>query len=64
MEDVKAGTGVPAANGAPNNSDKAVKSVKYRVDVDCYWDSIYWHEDQVIELPADKKPPEVYFKKI
>lgn len=64
MEEVKAGAGAPAANGASNNSDKAAKTVKYRIDVDCYWDSIYWNEDQVVELPADKKPPEVYFKKI
>ena len=64
MDEVKAGASTPAANGAQNNSDKTAKTVKYRVDVDCYWDSIYWREDQVIELPSDKKPPEVYFKKI
>jgi hypothetical protein len=64
MAEEKAGTGTPAANGVQNNSEKAEKTVKYRVDVDCYWDSIYWFEDSVVELPADKKPPEVYFKKI
>lgn len=63
MNDVKAGAGTPAANGVHNNSETA-KTVKYRVDVDCYWDSRYWFEDKVVEIPADKKPPEVYFKKI
>lgn len=61
MEDGKAGAATPAANGVQNNSGK---SVKYRVDVDCYWNDIYWFEDEVIELPSDKKPPEVYFKKL
>lgn len=64
MSDVKAGTDTPAANGVQNNSEKTVKTVKYRVDVDCYWDNIYWFEDKVVEIPANKKPPEVYFKKI
>lgn len=64
MDEVKAGAGAPAVNGVQNNSEKTVKTVKYRVEVDCYWDSIYWFEDKVVEIPADKKPPEVYFKKI
>ena len=64
MDELKAGAGVLAANGAQNNSEKTVKTVKYRVDVDCYWDNIYCFEDKVVEIPADKKPPEVYFKKI
>jgi hypothetical protein len=63
MDEVKAGAGTTAANGV-QNTEKTGKTVKYKIDVDCYWDSIYWFEDSVVELPADKKPPEVYFKKI
>ncbi len=64
MDEMKAGTVTPTATGVQNNSDKTEKTVKYRVDVDCYWDGIYWFEDKVVEIPATKKPPEVYFKKI
>ena len=64
MDEVKAGAGAPAAKSAQDNSEKTEKTVKYRVDVDCYWDSILWREDRVVEIPANKKPPEEYFKKI
>ena len=64
MDEVKAGAGAPAAKSAQDNSEKTEKAVKYRVDVDCFWDDTYWVEDRVVEIPASKKPPEVYFKKI
>ena len=64
MEGVKAGEVTPAVNGVQGNSDKTGKTVKYRVDVDCYWDGLYWFEDKVVDIPSEKKPPEVYFKKI
>lgn len=64
MDEVKAGTSTPAANGVPNNSDKTVKTIKYRVEVDCYWEAILWREGREVELPSNVTPPKEYFTKL
>lgn len=61
MEDVKNGASTPAANGVQNNS---VKIIKYRVETDCYWDSILWREGREVELPSTVNPPKEYFTKL
>jgi len=64
MDEVKAGTSTLAANSVQVNSDKAVKTVKYRIETDCYWDNILWREGREVELPSNANPPAVYFKKL
>lgn len=40
-----------------------VKTIKYVITCDCYWNDILWHKDDRVELPANLKPLE-YFKKV
>lgn len=64
MDELKTGASTQAANGVQANSDKTVKTIKYRVETDCYWDAILWREGREIELSSNVTPPKEYFTKL
>ena len=53
-EEVKTGANAPAAG-----------TVKYKVEVTCYWNDMLYREGDIVELPANVKPCVAeYFTKI
>lgn len=55
------GNGVaPAVNGA-----EAGKTIKYKVEVTCWWNDMLYREGDIVELPVNVKPfVAEYFTKI
>ena len=40
------------------------KIIKYKVQVDCYWNDTLWRREDIAEIPQGVTPPEEYFKKL
>lgn len=52
----------------PDAAPAAKGTAKYEVVVTCYWNSVFYREGDIVELPSDAKLPEdkgtKYFKKL
>ncbi|MCR5284871.1 MAG: hypothetical protein K6D95_04680 [Treponema sp.] len=53
----------PAVQTQAANNNAGKSTVKYQVEVTCYWKDILYREGDTVEIPANVTPPKEYFTK-